>query len=559
MRLITRGALGYAVLLIILFAIATIAVWQTLAYIEEQISLEQYKIVMALIWALTLGFMLIAGAFGIWAIQFSVEAESRRRIGRLVDAMDYLRDGLLAVDRKGRITGSNPAAAKIVGSTLTKHESIEDVFTCLSKEDVSLLLSTKEPNEVERKLVSANISRILRFRSQPSEGLTLVLVSDVTTLNAQRRRSRQIARLQLIGQLARGVAHDFNNLLSVISGHASLLTRLQPDSSEMANSVEAITQSTDKGIALAGHLLELTQPAIAGRSTDMVEEHVRTAVESLRNSLPATWKVESTFQDQLPAVALTGIQIEQVVLNLGLLAADALNEPGILKITVAKPNTNHLFNVDSRFAGVILITTAGPSVTARADETIVRETSRESGVIQSVIRSMLEESGGTLDCLTGNGGSPIYRVCLPRGIIITSREEAGELAGELGDYIADWTILLAKRTHQHSPLDKRLDELKVKVERVDNITSVLARVEEARKLDAMILDKYLLGKEAAGLLKAIVKLHPTAGIIVLCEDAELEIAGLPPDVISLPAHSDPNSILMSMIEAKTLAVRRKKA
>jgi len=51
-------------------------------------------------------------------IQFSA-GRGRRRVSRFVDAMDYLHDGLLATDRKGRITGSNPAARNIAGTDIT--------------------------------------------------------------------------------------------------------------------------------------------------------------------------------------------------------------------------------------------------------------------------------------------------------------------------------------------------------------------------------------------------------------------------------------------------------
>ncbi|MDA0991003.1 MAG: hypothetical protein O3A51_09655, partial [Verrucomicrobia bacterium] len=115
MKLITREATGYAVLLVILFAIASIAVWQTLSYLAGHLSGGDYAVTATLICVITFGFMLIAGAFGLWAVQFAAESESRRRIGRFVDAMDYLQDGLLAINEKAIVTGSNPAARDLAG------------------------------------------------------------------------------------------------------------------------------------------------------------------------------------------------------------------------------------------------------------------------------------------------------------------------------------------------------------------------------------------------------------------------------------------------------------
>ena len=68
-----------------------------------------------------------------------------------------------------------------------------------------------------------------------------------------------------------------------------------------------------------------------------------------------------------------------------------------------------------------------------------------------------------------------------------------------------------------------------------------------------------MGHEAKGLLKAILKLQPLAGIVVLCEDPTAELDGLLPDVVFVQNHADPNKILTSLVEARNLAMRRKPA
>lgn len=548
---------SYAVLLIILFAIASLAVWQTISYLERNIAHDEFRIAAATVWVLTLGFMSIAGAFGLWAIKFSTETESRRRIGRLVDSMYYLSDGLIAVDKKARITGSNPSARSMAKAELAGHETLKEAFQCLSAEDVALLLSKTGPNEVERESELTGGRQVLRFRAQQSEGLTLVLISDVTTMNAQRQRQRQIARLQLIGQIARGVAHDFNKLLCEISGHASLLTRVPPGSPEMTRSVGTITREIERGISLAGHLLELARPDIAGRSTDATAEHVEIAAGVLRDSLPEEWNVKTTIQQDIPTVGLTGMQVEQLVLNLGLLAAGATSRPGTLHVVAGTPGSTHLFDVSAVFAGVILISAAKPDVIiAGNSQKDVRDTSDESGVILSVIRSMIEEAGGIVDVLLGADKSPIYRICLPRGNVPSDAEDVDDLPGDLAAYVAPWSVLLAAPAREHGVWQTRLRKIGVKVEFIENITSALARIENGRNLDAMVIDRYLLGQEAGGLLKAILKLCPSAGIVVLCDDPQSESEGLSSKIVFLQARAGQRKFLTALIEAKGLASRR---
>jgi CheY-like chemotaxis protein len=389
--------------------------------------------------------------------------------------------------------------------------------------------------------------------------MIIIVISDITQTNAQRLHSRQMARLQLIGQLARGVAHDLNTLFSGISGHASLLPRLRHGTPEMTASTESIIQAAEQGITLAGHLLELAHPGTLRSITDAVGEHVSTATSMLRDGLASGWKIEEQIEEQIPPVALSGIQIEQMVLNLGLLAADAVGAPGILRISVGRPSTKHLFNVGNGFAGVILITASigdGSSPSVPLEESTPQESSRESGIIQSVIRSMIEEAGGVLYSLTGSDRSVIYRLALPRNVL-TTREDVAGLPDETKAYLALWNILFARPSREYGTLDRRLNELGIRVTSVDNVISALARIEEDKNIDVMILDKYLLGQESKGLLKAILKIQPTAGIVGLCDDPSSESSGLSSDVVFVHGHADPNKILVSLVEAKNLALRRK--
>ena len=552
-RFFPRETWSYALLLVVLFAIAAIAVHRTIDTFGQMIPATDASVFAAVIIALTLGFMSISGAFGLWAIKFSAGAESRRRIGRLVDAMDYLSDGLLALDHRGHVRGSNPAIAGMTKASEGQHDTLTTLFPCISDDDAALLLNAREPQEVERRMTVDGSVRTIRFRSQPSEGIILILVSDVTTEEVQKQRNRQIARLQLIGELARGVAHDFNNLLCSISGHAALLPRLGPRSQEMQQSLEAISRDSDRGVALAAHLLELARPAISILPTLAVGEHLHSAARILRDTLPEGWEIDVT-SGALPPIALTGMQIEQIVTNIGLVAADALGSPGKISITAGPPGANTLFDVGARYAGVILIEAAQParepaSRTYKPDD-------RETGVIQSVIRSLLDEAGGGLDRLAAADGAPIFRVRLPRGSDAASGGwNETDLPFDLGAYVRGWTVILAAGPAQQVSLDRLLRQQQVRVERADSIATALARLEETPDANSMLIEQRLLGAEEKGLLRAILKLRPSLGVCVLTV-GQRPAGDASTDVVFVAANEHPNTIIRSMIEARALAARR---
>jgi signal transduction histidine kinase len=559
MRGFLRETYSYAILLVVLFAIASIAVWQTLTYLGEHLPPDNYQIVAILIWTQTLGFMLIAGAFGLWAVQFSAQAESRRRIGRIVDGMDYLHDGLLSVDRRGRINGSNPAARDLAGDAFATPIPIRKVFPCLSADDETLLLSSRAPTELERVFTSHGEARMLRYRSQPLEGMTLVLLSDVTAMTAQRRHNRHVARLQLIGQIARGVAHDFNNILCAISGHASLLQRLPPGSPDMNASIRTIAQSVERGSALATHLLELARPSAATENAGLDHDWLHLAAETLRNSLPAHWHVELRTE-RLPPVSLSSLQMEQLILNIGLQIAEVSREPGTLRVFAAPPSSRvHLYDVEDLYAVVVLIsrTDLGQLIESNAD--FVIKPLGDAGVILSLIRTMVEEAGGALQYLLPPGIEPIYRILLPKGEVLpvspldTSRK--GPLA-ELGALVAGWSILSGSGGSKYLSHEQKLESLGVRLHRADSVPAILREISDTTQFDAALLDKTLLTKEGQGVLRAIQRLAPTTGIVVLGEEAPASrdpAAG----VVFLQENPDLQSLLVALVEARSQAAKRR--
>lgn len=556
MRFFPREAwLHYASLLIVCFALAALAVWHTLRYVHAlPLSGIEYTNIAVRVWLITLGFMFITGAFGLWAIQFSTEIETLRRIGRMVDSMDYIRDGLLAIDKKGTITGSNPVIESITHTVPGENAHISQMFPCLSQNDINVLLDNDTPQELEREFAYNDSRRTLRFRSQPSGGFTLILVSDVTAMTAQHLHRKQIAQLQLIGQIAKGVAHDFNNILCVIAGHASLLKRLPPDSPELHRSIETIISNTGRGTTLAGHLLELSRQGVSRQPTNMSHEYVRSAVQMLQGSISTDWRIETDIHN-LPTAPITGIQIEQVVLNLSMLASDTLPHPGVLRISASRPSGSGLLDVAKKYASIILISASPDGARPEAPANInINEI--ETGVILSVIQSMLEEAGCSLEHFIDKTGTFTFRVAMPMGNI-TLTTETEELSKEMEAYVANWSLLLGTTLQDKEVLVERLSGIGTKILKVNNITSILAHIEEDTYLDAIILDEIMLSQEVRGLLKAIIKLRPSAGILILCDDPDSMAVELSTDVVFESKSSSPDRILLSVIEAKNMALRRK--
>ena len=553
MRLFTKESSSYAVLMIILFAIAAIAVGQAISFLHTRVAEPDIEVVTAMLWSITMGFMLIAGAFGLWSIQFAAGAESRRNISAIVTSMDYLQDGLVAVDPHDRAIGYNPAARTMLHGQPCRKRMLTELFPSLQPADVELLLHDGIPQEVERSHIDEGLTHTLRFRSQPTRGVTLILVSDVTGAQARRQHRQQAAKLQLIGQLARALANDFNNLLCGIAGHAALLPRLPHGAPEVADSIESIAHSAERGIALAGHLMELSRPQTRAVSARMIGDHVTSVANTLRDSLPAGWIVETEIQD-MPTTSLTGMQIEQLILNLAQIITEGTRKADSISIVVGPPGGHPLLAIDERFCGGIAIVRSGTDGTEVKSETPV--SSEETGLILSVIRSILEGAGGELHQLTASDGHPMFRIALPVATALDAAKEQVELPFDIDRYVAHWTVLIAGRKHRHLNLVKRLQTLEAEVTLVDTIADILAVTGREDRLDAVVIDWPLLGAHEEGTLKALVKLSPASGIVVL-RDAQPRIGKHElPGVVCIEERANSDRILMAMVEARSLAAAR---
>lgn len=553
---ISRDAIRFSILLTLLFAIAAIAVRVTISVVEDIPGLkpETTALVSFAIIAITFGFMCIAGAIGVWTIRYSVAREGRRRIGRFVDELASIHDGIMTLDRQGLIIGSNPALRILTARPVKAGDAFISAFPCLTETDRPLLLNPKETREFERSCSANGPPRTLRFRSQPAEDMHVIFVSDITHHRAEQQRREQIARFQLVGRIARGVAYDFNNILCGIAGHGSLLRRMRSGSEEMLQSAATITRDAERGITLSRHLLDLSHSGMAGLPTDRLEHYSGRSAELLRIALSSAWTVTLAVDSGFDAVTLSGIQLEQVILNLGLLSADALARPGTLRITVNKPGQDHLLQVSPSNAAVLIISASSGAVEPRSappslDKVIPADA--ESGIILSVVRTMIEECGGKLECFASGHEQALYRVLLPRSTLFTGAEKETELT----EFLGGMRLILAGRLEITARIREAMAHAEnTVIHEIHDACDLLVQAEADTALDVILIDQRLIGHEPDAFLRALMKLRPQAGIVIIQDEQ-----AVPPlytrGVITIGSAVLSTDLAGAIIEAKGLAHR----
>ncbi len=154
-------------------------------------------------------------------------------------------------------------------------------------------------------------------------------ISDRKQLEAQ---FLQAQKMEAIGRLAGGVAHDLNNLLSPILGYGEmLLNDLKLDDTKRKQ-VDQIVQAGIRARDLVRQLLAFSRKqALAYKSIDL-NKTIFEFQKLLRRTIREDIEIKIVpKQDIRPIKADIG-QIEQVIMNLAVNAADAMPDGGRLTI-----------------------------------------------------------------------------------------------------------------------------------------------------------------------------------------------------------------------------------
>ena len=157
------------------------------------------------------------------------------------------------------------------------------------------------------------------------------IARDVTERRRLEADVRHSQRLDSIGKLAGGIAHDFNNLLLVISGHAALLAEELAPGNEGRDHVDAIARSADRAADLTRRLLAFGRKQVLQAAEIRVDDAVRDTAEMLARLVGADVAVEVESGAGDAHVVVDPAQLEQVFVNLGVNARDALGPGGTLR------------------------------------------------------------------------------------------------------------------------------------------------------------------------------------------------------------------------------------
>jgi two-component system, NtrC family, sensor kinase len=152
------------------------------------------------------------------------------------------------------------------------------------------------------------------------------------------RQLAQADKLASVGRLAAGIAHEINNPLTGVLSYASLLRKRLEGDTETCEDLDVIVRETVRCRGIIRGLLDFSRPTAPARKPMDLDEVVRRAVSVVMTQLSLHHvDLSLDLAENLPTVLADANQIQQVVVNLLLNAADAIGtEGGTIRATTRR-------------------------------------------------------------------------------------------------------------------------------------------------------------------------------------------------------------------------------
>ncbi|MBW1677148.1 MAG: response regulator [Deltaproteobacteria bacterium] len=343
-------------------------------------------------------------------------------------------DPIVVYDMEGAVIYLNPAFTQVFGWTPEKllgkkidyvpeenwPETRMMINRVLAGESFSAIESRRYTKQREILDVSISVATYLDRDGIPVGSVHTL--RDITERKLLEAQLRQAGKMESIGTLAGGIAHDFNNLLMGIQGNVSLMLMDMDSTHPYHDRLKNIENQVQSGARLTSHLLGYARK---GRY-EVKPVDLNQLVEETSDTFGRTRKeisIHRELAEGLFAIEADQTQIEQVLLNLFVNAADAMSGGGnlILKTT----NTTHkeikgkLYVPKPGKYVLLTVIDTGAGMDKKTMERIfepfftTKEMGRGTGLGLASAYGIIKGHGGYIDVESRKGHGTTFSIHLP--------------------------------------------------------------------------------------------------------------------------------------------------
>jgi PAS domain S-box-containing protein len=147
---------------------------------------------------------------------------------------------------------------------------------------------------------------------------------------------RHAHQLESLGTFAGGIAHDFNNILTAIFAYGDLAASSLDEPERAREHLAELHEAAVRARELVRQILIFSRRQTQARTAVKLQQTVQEALKFLRSILPSTIQIDSAIDWKAPMVLASPIQMYQVIVNLCMNAAQAMQGgPGRLELRLS--------------------------------------------------------------------------------------------------------------------------------------------------------------------------------------------------------------------------------
>lgn len=190
--------------------------------------------------------------------------------------------------------------------------------------------------------------------NHPKYGKVLASVqTDITKQKELEEDKLRALKIESISLLAGGIAHDFNNILSAILGNVNLIQLKIQNEPSLVKMLDLIEKSVKKANSLTKQLLTFSKGGTPIKETESIISIVEESAKFILHGSKSKYHLETI--GKIPPVEVDEGQMNQVINNLLLNAADSMKNGGIIEIiidTMEASESPHIQAESGRFVRI---------------------------------------------------------------------------------------------------------------------------------------------------------------------------------------------------------------
>ena len=246
---------------------------------------------------------------------------------------------------------------------------------------------------------------------------------DITERRKAEEALRQSQKMEAVGQLTGGVAHDFNNLLTIIRSATDFLRRRELPEDRRRRYIDAISDTVDRASKLTGQLLAFARRQPLTPQVFDVSQQVEDIAQLLRPLVGSRMRIEFAIRDP-DCFAMADIaQFETALINLAVNSRDAMEDEGVISISVAKAQAVPASGTSEKRSGnfvAISVTDTGTGIAPDQISAIfepfftTKEVGKGTGLGLSQAVGFAKQSGGEIVVVSRLGAGSTFTIYLPQ-------------------------------------------------------------------------------------------------------------------------------------------------